>query len=77
MKCHYPLALGGGRNAAPNTLGIRRVAISVDDIDAAADGLLARGTELFGGVGKFQDTGRFCYVRGQEGTIVMHAERIG
>jgi catechol 2,3-dioxygenase-like lactoylglutathione lyase family enzyme len=51
MKFHAPPARVGDRNAPPNTLGIRRVAFSVDDIDAAVAGLQARGAQLLGGVG--------------------------
>jgi catechol 2,3-dioxygenase-like lactoylglutathione lyase family enzyme len=72
--------LGGpGRrpNAPPNTLGIRRVAFSVDDIDAAVAGLRARGVELPGGVEQYEDSYRLCYVRGPEGIIVMLAEQLG
>jgi hypothetical protein len=39
MKFHAPPARGGDWNAPPNTLGIRRVASGVDDIDAAVAGL--------------------------------------
>jgi catechol 2,3-dioxygenase-like lactoylglutathione lyase family enzyme len=70
---------GSGRRPerAPNTLGIRRVAFSVDDIDAAVAGLQARGAELLGGVEHYEDSYRLCYVRGPEGIIVMLAEQIG
>jgi hypothetical protein len=50
MKFHAPPARGGDRHAPANTLGIRRVAFAVDDIDAAVAGLQARGAELVGGV---------------------------
>jgi catechol 2,3-dioxygenase-like lactoylglutathione lyase family enzyme len=42
MEFHGPPARGGDRNAPANTLGIRRVAFAVDDIDAAVAGLQAR-----------------------------------
>jgi catechol 2,3-dioxygenase-like lactoylglutathione lyase family enzyme len=58
-------------------LGIRRVAFAVDDIDAAVAGLQARGAELLGGVERYEDSYRLCYVRGPEGIIVMLAEQIG
>jgi catechol 2,3-dioxygenase-like lactoylglutathione lyase family enzyme len=77
MKFHAPPARGGDRNAPPNTLGIRRVAFAVDDIDAAVAGLQARGAELLGGVERYEDSYRLCYVRGPEGIIVMLAEQIG
>ncbi|HZD01228.1 MAG TPA: VOC family protein [Actinomycetes bacterium] len=77
MKFHAPPARAGDRNAPPNTLGIRRIAFAVDDIDAAVAGLQARGAELLGGVERYEDSYRLCYVRGPEGIIVMLAEQIG
>jgi hypothetical protein len=41
-----------------NTLGIRRVAFAVDDIDAAVAGLQARGAEFVGGVERYEDSYR-------------------
>ena len=77
MKFHTPSARGGDRHAPANTLGIRRVAFAVDDIDAAVAGLRARGTELVGEVERYEDSYRLCYVRGPEGIIVMLAEQLG
>lgn len=77
MKFHAPQALGGDPNAPPNTLGIRRLAFSVDDIDAVVAGLRARGTELLGEMVNYEDLYKLCYVRGPEGIIVMLAESIG
>jgi len=77
MKFHHPSANDGGGYATPNTLGIRRIAFGVDDIDAAVAGLKARGVELVGEVVRYEDTYRLCYVRGPEGIIVMLAEQIG
>jgi len=51
-----------------NTLGIRRIAFAVDDIDAAVAGLRARGAELVGGVERYEDSYRLCYVGGPEGS---------
>jgi catechol 2,3-dioxygenase-like lactoylglutathione lyase family enzyme len=77
MKFHNPPARGADQHAPANTLGIRRVAFAVDDIDVAVAGLRARGTELVGEVMNYEDTYRLCYVRGPEGIIVMLAEQIG
>jgi catechol 2,3-dioxygenase-like lactoylglutathione lyase family enzyme len=77
MKFHAPSARGGDQNAPPNTLGIRRIAFAVDDIDAAVAGLRARGTQLLGAVEQYEDSYRLCYVRGPEGIIVMLAEQLG
>jgi catechol 2,3-dioxygenase-like lactoylglutathione lyase family enzyme len=76
MKVHNPAVREGDRDAPPNTLGIRRIAFSVDDIDAAVAGLQDRGTALVGEVARFEDAWRLCYVRGPEGIIVMLAERL-
>jgi catechol 2,3-dioxygenase-like lactoylglutathione lyase family enzyme len=76
MKFHAPTARGGEEHAPANTLGIRRIAFAVDDIDAAVAGLQARGTELVGEVERYEDSYRLCYVRGPEGIIVMLAEQI-
>ena len=65
------------RGAPPNTLGIRRIAFGVDDIDATVAGLRSRGVELLGEVVRFEDSYRLCYVRGPEGIIVMLAEQLG
>ena len=77
MKFHAPPARGGDPHAPANTLGIRRVAFAVDDIDAAVAGLRARGAELVGEVERYGDSYRLCYARGPEGIIVMLAEQIG
>jgi len=77
MKFHAPPVRVGDQHAPPNTLGIRRIAFAVDDIDAAVAGLRARGTELVGEVERYEDSYRLCYVRGPEGIIVMLAEQIG
>jgi catechol 2,3-dioxygenase-like lactoylglutathione lyase family enzyme len=77
MHFHAPSARGGDRNAPPNTLGIRRLAFGVDDIDATVAGLRARGAEFLGEVEQYEDSYRLCYVRGPEGIILMLAEQLG
>jgi catechol 2,3-dioxygenase-like lactoylglutathione lyase family enzyme len=77
MQFRSPSARSGDRDAPPNTLGIRRVAFGVDDIDAAVAGLRARGVQLLGEVVRYEDSYRLCYVRGPEGIIVMLAEQLG
>jgi catechol 2,3-dioxygenase-like lactoylglutathione lyase family enzyme len=75
MKFHNPQARGG-EYAPPNTLGIRRIAFVVDDIDAAVAKLHAHGAEPLRNVQRFEDMFRMCYVRGPEGIIVMLAEEL-
>jgi catechol 2,3-dioxygenase-like lactoylglutathione lyase family enzyme len=77
MSFRTPEAQPGDAAAPPNTLGIRRIAFTVDDIDAAVAGLRARGTELVGEVVQYEDSYRICYVRGPEGIIVMLSEPLG
>jgi catechol 2,3-dioxygenase-like lactoylglutathione lyase family enzyme len=77
VKFHSPSVLGGDRHAPANTLGLRHLAIAVDDIDAVIARLRARGAELVGEVENYEDIYRLCYVRGPEGIIVELAERIG
>jgi catechol 2,3-dioxygenase-like lactoylglutathione lyase family enzyme len=62
--------------APANALGIRHVAFAVDDIDAVLARLRARGTELVGELGRYQDSYRLCHVRGPGGIIVELAEPI-
>jgi catechol 2,3-dioxygenase-like lactoylglutathione lyase family enzyme len=77
MRFDAPETRDGDRDAPPNTHGIRRIAFSVDDIDAAVAGLRDRGVELLGEVVRYEDAYRLCYVRGPEGIIVMLAEKLG
>jgi catechol 2,3-dioxygenase-like lactoylglutathione lyase family enzyme len=77
MHFKNPAARQGDANAAPNTLGIRRLAFTVDDLDAAVTKVRERGLELLGEVVAYEDIYRLCYVRGPEGIIVMLAERLG
>ena len=77
MRFDSPTAREGDTNASPNTLGIRRIAFSVDDIDTAVAKLRDRGAELLGEVVSYEDIYRLCYVRGPEGIIVMLAEQLG
>ncbi|MDN4479494.1 VOC family protein [Demequina muriae] len=76
MRFARPTAHPGEGAAPANTLGIRRIAFAVDDIDASVAGLTARGIALVGDVVTFQDAYRLCYVRGPEGIIVMLSEEL-
>ena len=76
MKFHNPPVHHGDAHALPNTLGIRRIAFAVDDIDAAVAGLQARGTEVIGEVERYEDSYRLCYVRGPEGIIIMLSQQL-
>ena len=76
-KFHTPNAIRFGPvNAPVNTLGIRRVMFSVDDIDAVVARMRAHGAELIGEM-QYEDTYRLAYIRGPEGIIVALAEQLG
>jgi catechol 2,3-dioxygenase-like lactoylglutathione lyase family enzyme len=74
-KFHSPTAVSPEpENALGNTLGLRSIMFTVDDIDVAVAGLRAHGAELVGEVAQYEDMYRLCYVRGPEGIIVALAE---
>ena len=76
-KFHTPEAIRTGPEKAPvNELGIRRIMLSVADIDEMVARLLAHGAELVGEVVQYEDTSRLAYVRGPEGIIVGLAEEL-
>jgi catechol 2,3-dioxygenase-like lactoylglutathione lyase family enzyme len=75
-KFHTPNALRFGPVDAPvNTLGLRRVMFSVDDIDAVIAHMLKHGAELIGQM-QYENTYRLAYIRGPEGIIVGLAEQL-
>jgi catechol 2,3-dioxygenase-like lactoylglutathione lyase family enzyme len=74
---HTPLSDGGSQRAPANAAGIRHIAFAVEDIDAVLARLRARGAELVGELGRYEDRYRLCYVRGPAGIIVELAEQIG
>lgn len=76
-KFHTPEAIRTGPEKAPvNELGIRRIMLSVDDIDEMVARLLAHGAELVGEVVPYEDTYRLAYIRGPEGIIVGLSEQL-
>jgi predicted enzyme related to lactoylglutathione lyase len=62
-------------DAPVNTLGIRRIMFSVDDIDGVVARLRAQGAELIGEM-QYEDAYRLAYIRGPEGIIVALAEQL-
>jgi catechol 2,3-dioxygenase-like lactoylglutathione lyase family enzyme len=64
------------QNPPANTLGLRSIMFTVDDIDATAASLRSRGAQLVGEVAQYQDSYRLCYVRGPAGIIVALAEQL-
>ena len=76
-KFHTPDAVRFGPVDAPvNTLGLRRVMFSVEDIDAVVARMRVHGARLIGET-RYGDTYRLAYIRGPEGIIVALAEQLG
>ena len=76
-KFHTPEAIRTGpEKAAVNELGIRRIMLTVADIDEMVARLLAHGAELVGEVVQYEDTYRLAYIRGPEGIIVGLSEQL-
>ena len=71
-----PAAVGSEPNAPANALGIRRIMFAVEDIEDVLSRLQAHGGELIGGLEKYEESYRLCYVRGPEGIIVALAEQL-
>ena len=74
-KFHTPPAVRAAPESAPaNTLGIRRVMFTVDDIDDVLARLRSHGGELVGSIAQYEDSYRLCFLRGPAGIIVGLAE---
>ncbi len=74
MHFHSPPAQGHVEQPAVNTLGPRRIAFAVDDLDATLTDL--PDAELLGETVQYGDSYRLAYIRGPEGIIVMLAEAL-
>ena len=62
--------------APPNTLGLRSVMFTVENVDDTVARLRAHGAELIGEVVQYEDKYRLCYMRGPAGIIVALAEEL-
>ena len=62
--------------APPNTLGLRSVMFTVENLDDTVARLRANGAELVGEVAQYEDMYRLCYMRGPAGIIVALAEEL-
>jgi catechol 2,3-dioxygenase-like lactoylglutathione lyase family enzyme len=76
-RFHTPPAVRAEpENAPPNTLGIRRIMFTVDDIDDVVARLRGHGAELLGEIAQYEDMYRLCFLRGPEGIIIGLAEEL-
>ena len=64
------------KDAPANTLGIRRIMFTVDDIDDVVARLRSHGAELVGEIAQYEDSHRLCFLRGPEGIIIGLAEQL-
>jgi glyoxylase I family protein len=60
----------------PNTIGMHRVAFTVDDIDAALEVAAKHGCHPLRGVATYEDVYKLTYVRGPSDILLMFAEQL-
>ncbi|HEU4558406.1 MAG TPA: VOC family protein [Longimicrobium sp.] len=76
-KFHTPQAIRAEPETAPaNTLGMRRIMFTVDDVDDVVARLRTHGGELVGEIAQYKDIHRLCFLRGPEGIIIGLAEQL-
>jgi catechol 2,3-dioxygenase-like lactoylglutathione lyase family enzyme len=76
-RFHRPPAVRAEPERAPaNTLGMRRIMFTVDDIDDVVARLRNHGAELVGEIAQYEDIYRLCFLRGPEGIIIGVAEQL-
>lgn len=76
IKYHTPSDEQGIQRPLANTLGIRHIAIAVEDIDAIVAKLKKRGTEFISEVQTYEDSYKLCHLRGPENIILELAESL-
>ena len=76
-RFHTPPAVRAEPEDAPaNTLGLRRIMFTVDDLDDVVARLRTHGAELLREIAQYEDLYRLCFVRGPEGIIIGLAEEL-
>ncbi|GGA48966.1 VOC family protein [Psychrobacillus lasiicapitis] len=76
IKFSAPSDENGIQQTFANTLGIRHIAFTVEDIETVVAKLKKKGTEIFSGIQRYEESYKLCYVRGPEGIILELAEEI-
>jgi catechol 2,3-dioxygenase-like lactoylglutathione lyase family enzyme len=64
-------------NAPANTLGLRRIMFTVEDLDDVVARLRRHGAELVREIAQYEDIYRLCFLRGPEGILIGLAEQLG
>jgi catechol 2,3-dioxygenase-like lactoylglutathione lyase family enzyme len=76
-RFHRPTAVRPEpENAPSNTLGMRRIMFTVDDVDDVVARLRNHGAELVGEIAQYEDLYRLCFLRGPEGIIIGLAQQL-
>ena len=71
-----PAVVSDHRTAPVNALGYLRAMFTVRDIDDTVARLQKSGAELVGGIVRYEDLYRLCYIRGPEGILIGLAEQL-
>lgn len=71
-----PPVVADHRRAPVNALGYLRVMFTVEDLDDTLTRLGKHGAELVGGVVRYEDAYRLCYLRGPEGILIGLAQEL-
>lgn len=66
-----------GAAPPPHTVGLHRVMFAVDDVEETVRRLEGHGARLLGGIARYSDQVRLCYLRGPSGIVVALAEGAG
>ncbi len=76
IQFHSPKDTNGVQLSHSNTLGIRHICLTVDDVDAVVTAARKHGAELVGEIRNYQNVYKLCYIRGPEGIILELAEKL-
>ncbi len=69
-------ALMPAHDTPANTVGLHRLMFNVPDIDKTVEKLQAHGATLLGGIARYEDAYRLCYMRGIDGIILALAQEL-
>lgn len=76
VQFYTPAAEGSIQPLPANTLGIRHIAVVVDDLETVIARLREKGMETFSEIQEYGGQYKLIYVRGPEGIILELAEQL-